>query len=248
VRGRFLLGSTLVVFAIAAAVLSAGQTATAGQRALPKLPACHPTTHIYPSLAAGPAGTQISLSFSSDPNPAFDGFTLYAGGRPVEEGGGYPGLRPLKVLLTGAVGQKEAFVLVRDYLNGGNDAPSCVSARALVKITSRAVKRNPPPPPATPSLPRCPTQIAATLTPSRGPSGTQTTLRFTQPAERWDGFQLYVSSGDGGYDGGGFPGSYEFVAKGEHGQKIAYTLARDYLNGSIIEPTCIAAQVMFTIS
>ena len=157
------------------------------------LPACNPTTHIYPSLSAGPANTQITLNFSSDPNPRFDGFELYGNGTGIEEGGGYPG--PLKVLLHGAVGQKETFVLVRDYNNAGQETPTCVSARAVVKITSGAVKTNPPPPPATPSLPRCPVQVTATLTPTSGPSGTQVTLQFAQPADSWDGFQFEASLG-----------------------------------------------------
>ncbi len=211
------------------------------------LPACKPTTHIYPSLIAGPANTQITLNFSSAPNPRFDGFELYANGSGIEDGGGYPST--LQVLLHGAVGQKETFILVRDYADAGIDTPTCVSARAVVTITSGAVKPSPPPPPATPSLPRCPEQVAATLTPTSGPSGTQVTLQFTPPTDPWDGFQFEASSGGGGEDGGGFPGApMRLVATGEHGQKIVYTLIRDYANGGTIEPTCIAAQVTFTVS
>jgi hypothetical protein len=150
---------------------------------------------------------------------------------------------------TARSGRKRPFVLVRDYSDAGLETPKCVSARAVATITSGAVKTNPPPPPATPSLPRCPEQVAATLTPTSGPSGTQVTLQFTQPADSWDGFQFEASSGGGGEDGGGFPGApMRLVATGEHGQKIVYTLIRDYSNGGTIEPTCIAAQVTFTVS
>ena len=152
------------------------------------LPACKPTTHIYPSLIAGPANTQITLNFSSAPNPRFDGFELYRNGSGIEDGGGYPST--LQVLLHGAVGQKETFILVRDYADAGIDTPTCVSARAVVTITSGAVKPSPPPPPATPSLPRCPEQVAATLTPTSGPSGTQVTLQFTAPTDPWDGYPV----------------------------------------------------------
>ena len=257
--------SILFALILAAAALTVGQSARAGRRALPDdltrfiavtptkvkdpetLPACHPMTRIYPSLSAGPANSPMTLNFSADPNPIFDGFALYGGGRGVAEGGGYPA--PLQVLLHGTVGQKETFVLVREYNNAGDDTPICVSARAAVTITSGVVKRNPPPPPVTPSFPRCPEQVAASLTPRRGPSRTPTTLHFAKPAHRWDGFQLYVSSG-GGDEGkrGSPPTQMHFIPKGERSQRIVYTLVREYLNGSMIEPTCIAAQLTFTIS
>ena len=257
--------SPLPLLVLAAALLTVGQSASAGRRALPdglsrrititaalandpaSLPACHPMTHIYPSLSAGPLNSPIMLSFSSDPNPAFDGFDLRASGGGIEEGGGYP--RPLQVLLRGTVGEKESFTLVRDYKNGDTIEPTCVSARALVTITSGAIKKNPPPPPATPILPRCPAQVAASLTPTHGPSGTPTTLRFAKPAPPWEGYGSSVSSG--GLDQVSRespPTQMHFIAKGEHHQKIVYTLVREYLNGSLIEPTCIAAKLTFTIS
>lgn len=263
--GRSLVVSTLLALVLAAALLTVGQSARAGRRALSdgpsrliagtgaevtapeNLPACHPMTHIYSSLSAGPVNSPIMLSFSSDPNPAFDGFDLRASGGGIEEGGGYP--RPLQVLLRGTVGQKESFTLVRDYKNGDTIVPTCVSARAFVTITSGAVKKNPPPPPATPILPRCPAQVAASLTPAHGPSGTPTTLHFAKPAHPWEGYWLNVSSG--GLDQvrrESPPTQMHFIAKGEHHQKIAYTLVREYLNGSLIEPTCIAAKLTFTIS
>src|SRR5471032_1441391 len=139
VARRSLVVSILFALILAAAALTVGQSARAGRRALPDdltrfiavtptkvkdpetLPACHPMTRIYPSLSAGPANSPMTLNFSADPNPIFDGFALYGGGRGVAEGGGYPA--PLQVLLHGTVGQKETFVLVREYNNAGDDTP-----------------------------------------------------------------------------------------------------------------------------